>query len=241
LGLDCNFDFIKNKKNKIMKKLLLIGMMFCIVAVYAQHDRNGFKAMSKKAPKENISIPDNYTPLEKNKKAPLLKPNDPNKEMMAVSTIPIGQSGNAFGFAFMRSTYLWADNNIKSISFMHRMINPPGTGYLAMDLSKDGGINWDNNIQAYNSELPDAYNARYPQGGLFNPPGNTDPDNAYFHYFAPTLDGSNSGGGNDWGGYAYGVKQLSDASVPTQTNRTSEAPYKQYLPPGFTITQTGEA
>ncbi|NTV84821.1 MAG: T9SS type A sorting domain-containing protein, partial [Bacteroidales bacterium] len=112
---------------------------------------------------------------------------------------------------------------------------------LAYDISKDGGQNWQNNVQAYDPTLEDAYNGRYPQGAIFNPPGNTDADQAYFHYFAPTLDGSNTGSGTDWGGYAYGVKQLAEGSTPTQHNRTSAPPYYQYLPSAFTVTQTGEA
>jgi hypothetical protein len=153
----------------------------------------------------------------------------------------IGQAGNAFGFAYTRNTFLWADDNLNTITFVHRMINPPGTGYLAYDISKDGGETWTNNIQVYDPTLSNAYNARYPQGGIYNPAGNTNPDNAYFHYFAPTLDGSNSGGATNWGGYAYGVMNLGEGATPTQTNRPSVPPYYQCLPAAFTITQTGEA
>jgi hypothetical protein len=159
----------------------------------------------------------------------------------AVNAVAIGQSGNAFGFAFTRTTYLWADNNLKTIAFMHRMTLPPGTGYLAYDLSKNGGQSWQSNIQTYDPTLEGAYDGRYPQGAIYNPPGNTNPDEAYYHYFAPTLDGSNTGGQNNWGGYAYGVKKLEAGSVATQNNRTSWPPYYQYLPDAFTITQTGDA
>jgi hypothetical protein len=114
------------------------------------------------------------------------------RNIRAVNSVAIGQSGNAFGFAFTRTTYLWADNNIKSIAFMHRMTNPPGTGYLAYDFSKDGGSTWQSNIQTYDPTLEGGYDGRYPQGAIYNPPGNTNPDEAYYHS-APTLDGSNTG------------------------------------------------
>ena len=168
-------------------------------------------------------------------------PIDEGRNARAVNSVAIGQSGNAFGFAFTRTTYLWADNNIKSIAFMHRMTLPPGTGYLAYDLSKDGGSTWQSNIQTYDPTLEGGYDGRYPQGAIYNPPGNTNPDEAYYHYFAPTLDGSNTGGETNWGGYAYGVKKLEAESVQTQNNRTSTPPYYQYLPDAFTITQTGDA
>jgi hypothetical protein len=37
-----------------------------------------------------------------------------NRDMNFVNPVPIGQAGNAIGFAFMRTTYLWADNNINA-------------------------------------------------------------------------------------------------------------------------------
>jgi len=176
-------------------------------------------------------------------KIPDANPSQPvqGRDVKFVNPVPLGQSGNAIGFAFMRTTYLWAENNTKAVSFVHRMTSPPGSGYLAYDISKDGGMTWENNVQAYNPTLPEGFDARYPQGALYNPVGNTDPDNAYFHYFAPTLDNSNPGGGVNWGGYCYGVKQLADGATPTQNNKPSDPPFYQYLPSAFTVTQTGEA
>jgi hypothetical protein len=170
-------------------------------------------------------------------------PPEAQRDNNTVNPFEIGQAGNAFGFAFNRTTYLWADNNINAVTFTHRMVTPPGTGYLAYDISKDGGLSWTSNIQAYDPTLPDGYDARYPQGAIYNPAGNTNPDNAYFHFFAPTLDGSNAGGSpaTDWGGYAYGVKNLADGGAGAQHNRTTTPPYYQYLPSAFTITQTGDA
>jgi hypothetical protein len=170
-----------------------------------------------------------------------VKPIEEQREIRSVNPVAIGQSGNAFGFAFSRTTYLWADNNINSVAFMHRMIAFPGTGYLAYDFSKDGGLTWANNIQTYNPTLPGGVDGRYPQGAIYNPVGNKNPDEAFYHYFAPTLDGSNTDGVNNWGGYAYGVKKLAEGSVQTQHNRTSTPPFYQYLPSAFTITQAGDA
>ncbi len=221
-----------------MKNIFLFTMILLVSTAFAQQDRNGFKAMSKHAPDEFQTTDAGgaiSSPVSR------VTPPESPRNVNTVNPIAIGEAGNAFGFAFMRTTYLWADNNINSVSFIHRMLNPPGTGYLAMDLSTDGGNTWSNNIQVYDPTLPDGANARYPQAALYNPPGNTNPDNAYFHYFAPTLDGSNTGAGTDWGGYGYGVKQLMEGSSPTQHDQTTEPPRYQYLPSGFTITQTGEA
>ncbi len=158
-----------------------------------------------------------------------------------VNPIEIGQSGNAWGFSYNRTTFLWADNDINSVSFIHRMVNPPGTGYLAYDLSTDRGETWSVNNQVYDPTAQDAYNARYPQGMIYNPVGNTNPEEAYFTYFAPTLDASNPSGGGTWGGYAWGSQRLADGAVPTQTNLPSDDDFFQYLPSGYTLTQLGDA
>jgi hypothetical protein len=226
-----------------MKKLILLFLVACFATVSAQEASNRFRPKSPKAPVfsildpttgpvKAISAPANPAPDRRTKDG---------KDLNFINPIEIGQAGNAVGFAFNRTTYLWADDNIKAATFMHRMVIPPGSGYLAYDVTKDGGLTWENNVQAYNPTLPGGFDGRYPQGAIYNPQGNTDPDNAYFHYFAPTLDGSNPGAGVNWGGYCFGVKQLLDGSTPTQTNQSSSPPYYQYLPSAFTVTQTGEA
>jgi hypothetical protein len=225
-----------------MKKILLITLFLSMLAGHAQHNKQDFGALSP-----GIILPCNNeisTPPVSPLPAPVPSSNingNSDRDFDIVNPIEIGQSGNAFGFAFMRTTYLWADDNINTVTFIHRMMSFPGTGFLAYDISTNRGLNWTNNVQTYDPTFDEAYDARYPQGAIYNPDGNTDPDQAFFHFFAPTLDGSNTGSGTNWGGYAFGVKQLSEGSVPVQHNRTSEPPYYQYLPSAFTITQTGQA
>jgi len=152
----------------------------------------------------------------------------------------MGMAGNAWGFAFIGRSYVWADNNINTVSFIHRLMDPPGTGFLGFDISRDRGLTWETNVQVYDPTLIENGNARYPQGALYNPPGNTNPDDAYVTYFAPTLDQSNTSGDLDWGGYAMGSYKLDGSQPATQHNQTSVAPFHQQIPAGFTITQTGE-
>ena len=150
-----------------------------------------------------------------------------------VSIIPIGGAANAYGLYNGGRTALWADNNLNTVAFIHRMLIPPGGGYLAYDLSTDGGMTFTNNIQVYDPNLGGA-NARYPQGVIYNPTGNTNPANAYFSYFAPSLDGSNAGPGS-WGGYVTGVHKLSQTEPPTQHYWSSTPPFRQNVPSAMTI------
>ena len=159
-----------------------------------------------------------------------------------LSFIPIGQSGNAYGFFGNPRTYIWADDNINSVVFTHRMILEPntyGTGRIAYDVSTERGLDgtWTNNIQVYDPLGTDVANARYPEGGIYNPLGNTDPSNAYYSYYIPTLDGSNG----SWGGFAHGVNNLTaiDPPEPTQHNLTTGDDFYRMVPNAYTITQDG--
>jgi len=169
---------------------------------------------------------------------------DPN----IVTIIQIGSAANAYGYGYNNgaATFVWADPNINSVTNTHRMggeVGPPGqySGDLAYDISTDGGMTWTNQIKMYESNVaanPDA--ARYPQGAIYNPPGNTDPMNAWMTFFAATLDGSNGG---TWGGYGYGVASIAD---PTDTTKhllhsDLEAGFAQGIPTAYHITQQGDA
>ncbi len=167
--------------------------------------------------------------------------------------INIGQSGNAMGYYNNPRTYIWADPRINSVVFTQRMTGPgnivEGNGRIAYDVSWNGGANgsWTSNIQVYtplepgSGEYPVAA-GRYPQGGIMNPPGNTDPDNAYYTYFIATIDYSNPCS-ETWGGLAHGVNGLTNVfpPAPTQTNLTTDEEIGNAVPDAFTITQDGEA
>ena len=220
-----------------MKRLVLFLFVFSAIGLFAQQtNKDKFRS-----PVHREVTVEQLNPEPNQVEVPFRELNQPLPGAgRYVNPVEIGQAGNAWGFAFGRTTYLWAVNEINSITFIHRMNNDPGTGYLAYDLSTDGGVTWSVNNETYDPNLPQAYNARYPQGVLFNPPGNSDPDNAYFSYFAPTLDGSNTAGDNTWGGYAWGVKRLAEGSIATQHNQSSQGEYHQYLPSAFTLTQLGD-
>ena len=223
-----------------MKKILLFVIMMSAIGLFAQNiDKSKLSYpgnLHMQYEQQQTTIPSGTLPSPSHSRVPTEL-----KGTAAVNAIPIGQSGNAWGFSYMRTTFLWANNDINSISFIHRMENPPGTGFLAYDISTDGGTTWSLNNQVYDPTLGDAYNARYPQGVIYNPEGNTDPDNAYFSYLAPTLDASNASSSGTWGGYTWGAQKLSEGAMATQVNYPSDNGFYQYLPSGFTVTQLGDA
>jgi type IX secretion system substrate protein len=229
------------------RNLLLFAALGILFSGFAQNQK--FRKMDCSLPDKTVFEPapnKAQAIMDTRKAGPAIMQTENDR---ALTFVEIGEAGNAYGFYGNNRTYLWADNHTNSVVFTHRMSADPPTSYgtsrVAYDISTGKGEagTWVNNIQVYDPTGPgstypmDA--GRYPQGGILNPYGNTNPDNAYYTYFIPTIDNSN--GSSIWGGYAYGVNQLTqtDPPAPTQTNVTSSGDYYRNVPDAFTITQKG--
>ncbi len=224
-----------------MKKILLIVLVFGIgFSAYSQElIKRSTKAPNtelqpEKAPQNPATAMDADTPERKT-----LKANGRNVEY-----IPIGKSGNAYGFYGNARTYVWADPNVNSIVFTHRMtggVEVDGNSRIAYDVSTDGGSTWTNDVVVYTPTEPGPQypeNAgRYPQGAIINPEGNTNPDNAYYTYLAAAINNTNG----IWGAYAYGSNVLTetDPSNPTQNLLLSGDGYLRLIPDALTVTKQG--
>ncbi len=245
-----------NQNINIMKKLLLLNLALCIGLVsYSQQKLvvkpDAQKVAISKFDKRQITHNDRVGVKEQ---IPSIKPT-PNRGITGdpniVTIIEIGSAANAYGYGYNNgnATYVWADDELHSVTNTHRMggeVGPAGqySGDLAYDISTDQGITWTNQIKMYESNIPGAtYNtdaARYPEGAIYNPPGNTDPNNAWVAFFAATLDGSN---GDTWGGYGYGVASIADPEDTTKHLLPSDLTngFYQGIPTAFHITQQGDA
>ncbi|MGE5318017.1 MAG: hypothetical protein ACM3ME_08465, partial [Chloroflexota bacterium] len=156
-----------------------------------------------------------------------------NKGTNDITIVNLGNASNAYGLYNGGRTVLWADPNLNAVTFAHRMTATPGSGYIAYDRSLDGGNTWTNNIQVFNPTAGNTANARYPQGLINNPQGNTDVNNAFFTAFFPTLDGSNAGAGS-WGGYGTSTQKL-DGTGLYQAGWPSDPPIRQNVPDAMTV------
>jgi hypothetical protein len=164
-----------------------------------------------------------------------------------VTVIPIGTSANAYsyGYAGGQKQIVWADEDLNIVTNFHRMggeLDPGGySGDYGYDISTDGGMTWTNMVECYISTISGGqYNidaARYPNHGVYNPEGNTDPGNAYVTFFGPTLDATN---GSSWGGWAYGRQKIGDLTDTTKNLEHSTPPdYYLYIPDAFDVAQSG--
>ena len=180
------------KKNENMKKFLILTLLMSLGLFSIAQTKFQVKNNLKEA--KSIKIQSSDQVMDDYSTHPYLKPvNHSNNGTDDISVIDIGEAGNAYGLYDGGRTYVWEENDINSISFTHRMLNPPGgpgTGYIAYDFSTDGGDTWLINNEVY--EAPTAlYNGRYPQGLIYNPEGNTDPASAFYTYFIAVLDQTN--------------------------------------------------
>jgi hypothetical protein len=165
-----------------------------------------------------------------------------------VTCISIGTAANAYsyGYAGGQKSILYANNDINTVSHFHRQggaLDPGGySGDLSYDVSFDGGMSWTNQVECYvatNNSGGTYYTdaGRYPNHGIWNPPGNTDPANAYLTYYAACLDGSN--GADSWGGHAFGRARFGDIGDTTKNLTHSSPPFYQYLPDAYDVSKDG--
>ncbi len=116
--------------------------------------------------------------------------------------IPLGSSGNQQTNSHGVYTNLWYDADIHTVMFSHRsndLAGWPSTGNILYDFSIDDGLNWWTDRGPVYFDSLNFIRARFPQGVIYNPPGNTNPQNAFFTTFGAATDGI------DWSHYSQGT------------------------------------
>ncbi len=176
----------------MVKHLLSLLIIFCFGFVNSQNP-SGCKIIqtpminySEVQPQNNISV----NPILINHKK-----NISNTKTNAVATVTVTRftgSMNVFGVLISESNSLCYNPGPNIISFVHRK-SPTYTpaangnsGSIVTMYSNNLGAGWDSTcIWANSTDL-----ARYPQGGIYNPLGNTTYTNAYAVGMGPILSGT---------------------------------------------------
>lgn len=129
----------------------------------------------------------------------------------------LGSSSNPFSIALNNGKPLAVDNNLNTLVFVHR--NNATTfgghsGQLRYDISTNNGFTWTSNLGPLNPLSVNGTNgARYPNAAIYNPTGNTDPNNAYISYYAATV-------GATWTDHVSGVRKLNGTGNTESYNQT---------------------
>jgi len=214
-----------NLKTKRMKKhLLFTTALLAAIGAFSQNSRltkpNGFiNAAPRNVDKEiNVANASVITGPVKTIKHKL------NGNKVAASNIFTG-SMNVFGYLVSQSTPLQYNKGVSAVSFVARKSNT----YTASSNSNSGtivglwstnlGTSWDETcIWANGTDL-----ARYPNGGIYNPLGNTNVNNAYFVGSGPIIQTA-------WAGNWYASKQIT-----TPGNTTPGSDQQSHLDASPTI------
>jgi hypothetical protein len=234
-----------------MKRVLLLGLVLVLgLAVVAQvhhlrSDLRQYKNIDVKTmsadPVNNVQASPVVTPL----------PNT-NKSADVVTVLTLGTSANGLGWGYNgdKKTHLWANDTLQTIVQIHRMgpgaAPPMLSGYLAGDHAGNMGLtlaDWSINWQIYAAtlNLGGTYYAdagRYPNGAIYNPPGNTDPNNSFIVYHAPNFLNPDQSSAV-WGGYSHGSVVWNNEGDSAKILDWYTPPPKRYIPDGFTVTHKG--
>ena len=200
-----------------MKKHLFLGCAFVLSitasAQYGRHiakpsslGKSGLRPVEKTEPSSInlVSVP------TKNFIKPKSKQNT-NAKISAVTATRFTGSMNAFGVLVSQSKPLSYNAAINTVAFVHRKSatytpsSNSNSGSIVVMYSNNPCTSWDSTCI-----FSDAANfGRYPQGGIYNPLGNTNMNNAYVVGCGPYTDNV------AWPGNFYASKQITTPGNPT--------------------------
>lgn len=130
------------------------------------------------------------------------------------NSTPIGQSSNAFSMLRTSQNQVFVDPALNLVGFIYRHNiglygqSAPDNGRLRFSISTDAGLTWNTELGEVNTVY--ARRARYPQSLLYNPFGNTDPNNAYIVWAGPTIL-------TGYDGYVNGTCEITTINPVTTT------------------------
>jgi hypothetical protein len=206
-----------------MKKHLLLGIaLIAAVSAFPQSNRQLIRpsrmaAVPKGFPLKTVGV--NETPV-----SPMygsaLEPVQDESQRGAPTSVTwklLCGSMNTYGMLVSNSRPLQYNPNLNAVSFIHRKsesytVTPPipiaaESGVIVAEISSNWGASWDSTcIYADPTDW-----GRYPQGGIYNPTGNSSISNAYVVGCGVTV-GANSFSG-DW----YASKKLNVFSTTAST------------------------
>jgi hypothetical protein len=206
------------------RKLLSFSLALISTAVIAQSSRYARPG----SPVMNVS--DYRKPLRSEEGKQSLSPSQPsaarhgnggNQTSTLCNVIPLGTAANALGSSGGGRSQVWYDQNLNTVVSTHRgeCGNPSSvtnSGFYVYDVSTNGGSSWSiNQGPIYGTALNHtsgctalgAHRGRFPSGVVYNPVGNTDPNNAHIVYSGPWNTEFPTGTTN-WYGQVYGVGNL---------------------------------
>ena len=221
------------------KSLLTLATIAISIAGFGQQPspaRPGAKSLSFDAyrksivtAEQNLSLGNassNTTPNNANARHA-----NPNQSSTVCAVTEIGHASNSLGSTGGGRTQLWYDQMLNTVVYTHRGLcgTPPtvmNTGYYTYDVSTDGGTTWladqgpiyglTSNPSAGCTQLG-PHRGRFPSGAVYNPSGNTDPNNAHIAYTG--VWNTDLGAVTQWYGQTWGTGHLDGSAAHEHWDR----------------------
>lgn len=200
-----------------MKKQLLLGTaLFAAMSAFPQSGRvSGGVATGVVDRKSELTLNSrgiNETPVSPMVGSGYVQTSNPSttagRAATNVNWSLLTGSSNVYGMLVNAQRPLGYNPALKAITFVHRKSDyyaetpavgsTAKTGVIVANISTDWGATWDSTCIWANSTNW----GRYPQGGIYNPSGNTTLSNAYIVGTGPTVAGTT------WSGAWYASKKL---------------------------------
>lgn len=193
------------------KAVLFIGGVLVTMGLFAQSKVTQLSGPVKAQKVEKVVVKENVAVQGGQM---LQRPALPVKDAKTtqISKVVIGSSKNIYTALVSQSTAVSANQDLNTITMTHRgNVSSPSSGLIQVSVSKDGGNTWDSTtVELWNKYTVNP--ARYPSGVIYNPAGNTDPDNAFVVGSGPILLSSGSG----WAGCFFSSVRLDGSNLNQQ-------------------------
>ncbi len=192
--------------------LFIISFLFVFYSHSQNSDKNK-KIMGFKNGQNRIQNNLDFTDTKNNSTNPVKQKHIINTGLKttAVTATRFTGSMNAHGVLISESKPLQYNPGVNAVSFIHRksstytVSSNGNSGSIVGMYSTNAGASWDSTcIWANAIDL-----ARYPQGGIYNPLGNTNINNAYMTGCGPLTSGAG------WTGNWYASKQITTPGTNT--------------------------
>lgn len=225
-----------------MKKLILLsGAVLFTIGSFAQSIVPAYRLTPKLSPKMNVQNKiDDVSSIYNFANSGINDLPTGSNDRSTVSKMKFSSSYNLFTLITSTQQCLTGDFDLNLISFTHRQCGsyPGNSGLVQTSFSVDGGNTWDTSliIQTDTTQY-----GRYPSGGIYNPAGNTDPNNAFAVISGPITSGSTASGG--WIGNYFCSSQLDGTNNDQQfeLNANGGTFFQHMARYGFTTTAQAKA
>ena len=214
-----------------MKKLLLVGFALCIgLFTYAQ--KRNYSILEK-------AVPSTYDQGLYLNDAPAFTPGTENnadviyKRSGTLVKTTISTSSNIYGLVSTDQRVVSARPEANLIAFGNRAGGASGaTGNdLRVSFSTNSGASW-NSVLVTGSVAGRLI--RYPSSVIYNPEGNTDPNNMFAIFSAPAVAGT------DWSSNYYGSIGLNGLNLDINNMDNTPIPYINHMNIDLSVTNSGK-